>query len=109
MPLSTGIDLVYIPKIMELLSNKTALERIFLPKELMNQDPAHLAGILAAKEALFKALNKTPVWHEVCISSSRSGKPRATISRSISKDKVIDLSISHDGDYAVAIVIVGYD
>lgn len=109
MPLHIGIDLVHVPRVLQLLESPTAAGRVFLPQELVNGDPLHMAGVLAAKEAVFKALNLAPRWHEVVISSSPSGKPRAELSPSISDASiatVIDVSISHEGDYAVAVALI---
>lgn len=105
MPLRLGIDLVHIPRVQQLLSNQTALERIFTAKELKNKDPSHLAGILALKEAVFKALDRPPSWQEVEVSSSTTGRPIVSLSPSIKNASVMDASVSHEGGYAVGAVI----
>jgi len=106
MPIRLGTDIVHIPRIVALLSNPTALSRIFTPAELKDKDPAHLAGILAAKEAVFKALDSSPRWHDVEVLSSPSGKPTARISLEGKDVEGLEISISHDGDYAVAMAII---
>ena len=59
----------------------------------------HLAGIFAAKEAALKAVgtkNKTPASFELF--HEKSGKP-------FFKNRRLKVSISHDGEYAVAVVV----
>lgn len=105
MPPTIGCDIVHIPRIIALLSNPTALDRIFSKSELENRDPAHLAGIFAVKESVFKAIGAPPKWKDVEVASLKSGKPLATLSQAYQFD-IIDISISHDGDYAVAMVFL---
>ena len=106
MPLRIGIDLVHIPRIRELLSNQTALKRIYSPQELMNRDPAHLAGLLAVKESIFKAMGIAPSWKDIEVRSLPNGKPCAIPSGKCKGVEIIDVSISHDGDYAVAMALI---
>lgn len=111
MALRIGIDIVHIPRMAALTSiaKATALERMFHKVELTNKDPSHLAGILAVKESVFKALGKPPCWLDVTVESSASGKPAVSISpacKHASKASIVDVSISHDGDYAIAMVLL---
>ncbi|MEK6960022.1 MAG: holo-ACP synthase [Nanoarchaeota archaeon] len=109
MKLQIGADIVHVPRIASLLSNDTAVARTFKPDELRDKDPSHLAGIFAAKESVFKALGIAPSWLDVKITKSPDGKPSASISKQLGHAKVVDISISHDGDYAVAFVILEID
>jgi len=109
MALKIGTDMVYIPRITALLSNDSAIARTFKQSELNDRDPSHLAGIFAAKESIFKALGVPPSWLDVEISRSPDGKPSASISKSLGRAEVIDISISHDGDYAIAFAVIELD
>lgn len=106
MEIRVGTDIVHIPRVSSLLSDETALERIFTRSELKDRDPSHLAGILAAKESVFKAMDVRPCWLDIEIGSSESGRPAARLSGKLAGAAMIGLSISHDGDYAVAIALV---
>src|SRR3989338_1275362 len=77
MTIRIGTDIVHIPKLKNLMHNKTALERMFSHAELENPEPSHLAGILAAKESVFKALGIAPSWLEVNVSSMKEGNSGA--------------------------------
>jgi phosphopantetheine--protein transferase-like protein len=59
----------------------------------------HLAGLWAAKEAVTKAAAVTPAkWTDIVISYDETGRPYARI-----KTEEFAISISHHGDYAVAV------
>lgn len=104
--MKTGIDIVHIEKISEL--SELAKLRVFSPKELENSNPEHLAGIFAAKEAFFKALEMSPKWLNVEVNYKENGKPYLTLLQDYGISKM-DLSISHDNDYAVASVVLLVD
>jgi phosphopantetheine--protein transferase-like protein len=99
-----GIDLVFIPEFRRQMEAGGAhfLERAFNPSELENQNVQHLAGLWAAKEAVIKAAGEPagrPI--DVAVSYDASGRPYgATESRSF------ELSISHHGEYVVAVALV---
>jgi phosphopantetheine--protein transferase-like protein len=104
--MSIGTDIVYIPKIKKQLENISFLEKIFHPSELKNLRPEHLAGILAAKEAFFKAINQKPKWLDIEVIYEKTARPKLRLSKELEKNiKNIDVSISHDKDYAAAFVI----
>ena len=109
----TGIDLVYVPRLAALLENASFLQRAFQPSELRDMRPEHLAGVFAAKEACFKALGRAPCWLATAVDTQRGqaeaeGKPRLSLSPEIAPPGLLslDLSISHEGDYAVAVVVM---
>ncbi len=103
------------------------LDKIFTPRELAVSekiDPVRgredsqrastsngiesLAGIFAAKEAVIKALGgKAGDWHKIEIIKNKNGRPEIKLLELNVNDKIIsqDISISHDGDYAIAVVI----
>ena len=117
-----GIDLTRITRFRKFLEpGNKVLERIFSPDErqyaLQMKDPApHLAARFAAKEAFLKALGTGLrdglTWQQVCVVRDSLGCPSLQLSgraaellaaRGASK---AHLSYSHDGDYAVATVIL---
>lgn len=82
-------------------------KNIFTVEELKNQSAEHLAGIFAAKEAAIKALRLKPKsWHQIEVKKERDGSPKLILYGTVTqKIKELRLSISHDGDYALAVVI----
>ncbi len=109
MQIKTGCDLVYIPKFKNAVTRNPEnnfLARIFTPHELHhNLEINSLAGKFAAKEAVFKALGnlKPGAWHQIEIVNLSSGKPIIKLV-DMHHIKIVssDISISHDGDYALA-------
>jgi len=102
-----GTDIVHIPRIKKLIENKPLLEKIFHPSELKILKAEHLAGILAAKEAFFKAINQKPKWLDIEIIYQKTSRPKLKFSKQLGKDIVSsDISISHDKDYAVGFIIL---
>lgn len=105
-----GIDLVYLPEFEKKLKTLN-LEKIFSSFELsQNKTSESLAGIFAAKEAFFKAIGKKEDWLSVWIEKnsttiSGQGKPQL-YSTLVKNDQRAEVSISHSGDYAIAIVIL---
>ena len=99
-----GVDLVYIPEFEKQLGlgGQSYLNRAFNADELANQDSTHLAGLWAAKEAVFKASPQdTPNGAtSVAVTINPSGRPSATLDGTR-----YDVSISHHGEYAIAIAI----
>lgn len=98
-----GVDIVKISRIEKITENKSFLNKVFTEKEIEHCRTAQsFAGIYAAKEAYFKALGtglRLPLCN-VEILHDNKGKPFIA-----SLDKC-DVSISHDGEYAVAAVIL---
>lgn len=120
--LQMGCDVCHIVAIEQMLKEgPEALERMFTPQERQysasQTHPAqHLAGIFAAKEALAKAVREPSLlgkyYREVTVCHRENGTPDLKLSESLAEAfsgrgiRVADLSISHDGDYAVAVVLV---
>lgn len=114
-----GTDIVKVSRIIRLLGHeKDCNVSVFLtPDERqMKKSARSFAGILAAKEALLKALGIGFTQGlgrlvEIEIRSGESGKPKIHTSGKVRVHQEmlgigqIQLSISHDGDYAVAFVI----
>jgi holo-[acyl-carrier protein] synthase len=117
-----GVDLARIARFRTFVEDGSPiLERIFCPGEreyaLARRDPAQaLAARFAAKEAFFKALGtgmrEGLSWHQVCVQRDELGCPSLALSGRAAEmlaqrgaQKAL-LSYSHDGDYAVATVIL---
>lgn len=103
--LRMGVDLVHSPTLERRLSEPGARERVFQPTELADRRPEHLAGVLAAKEALFKALGKRLPWHAVEVTQGPGGRPQLRWAGA-PQGLQADVSISHHGEYAVAVVVL---
>lgn len=101
--------------------DSAAVDRLFNSEELeraaeRTQPAEHLAGVFAAKEALLKALRTPGVlgkYHkEVTVGHREDGaaylRPSATLAATLARlgANILDVSISHDGDYALASVLV---
>ncbi len=97
------------------------IERIFTPGEraycLRQKDPSpHLAARFAAKEAFLKALGlglrDGLSWQDMEVVRNDLGQPSLRLTRRAAElvtdrqIKSVHLSYSHDGDYAVANVIL---
>jgi len=118
-----GVDLVRISRFGALLQKRkqAVLERLFTPGELAysfaKRDPSpHLAARFAAKEAFLKALGlglrQGLSWQQVEIVTDSLGKPSLVLSGNAAEimqqrgARTCHLSYSHDGDYAMATVIL---
>jgi len=110
--IATGVDLVRIDRLAVLSTNERFLRRVFASSELDDPRPAHLAGVFAAKEAVFKALNVTPRWQSVTIARGSDGRPRVLIDapeRDGPRLRALDVSISHEGAFAVAVAVAVFE
>lgn len=101
MRIRTGCDLVPVDRITGL--SPAARRKIFLPSEMDRSDES-LAGIFAAKEACKKIFNHLD-WHDIRISHEDDGRPLADMPDGLQVVQQ-DISISHDGGLAMAIVIM---
>lgn len=93
-----GCDIVQIKRFENM--DKEALDKIFHKQELKNKTET-LAGFFAAKEACKKVFNDLH-WHDIEITRGKTGRPSLVLKKQI---KNYDISISHDGDYAMAIFV----
>lgn len=104
-----GTDLVHVPRLAEQIEllGSSFLDRVFTPGEQREcaGDVQRLACRWAAKEATIKAFGWELQDVELRdVEVVGPGRPRIMIhSRSV---QVLDLSMSHDGEYAIAIVVV---
>jgi holo-[acyl-carrier protein] synthase len=124
--LGIGVDLVHIPRIRQAIERwqERFLDRVFTPDEVAyarrRRDPAeHLAARFAAKEATLKALGTGLSmgirWREVEVRRARGERPRVALSGRLADVgaargvRVLHLSLTHDGDYAMAQVLAEGD
>lgn len=106
--MKVGVDIVQISRFEKKFkeNKKHFEEKVFLREELADSRTEHLAGIFAAKEAVVKALGmKSGQWQEIIISHQKNGKPFVSKIPAQFQDLKSDLSLSHDGDYAVAVAV----
>ncbi len=117
--LATGIDIVEVKRVknMYLRFKDRFLRRILTLEEaddLENKGKSYyqsLAARVAAKEAVYKALNSydhniTPRWKDISIYNQENGSPGVRLSSSFNFGVTIVLSISHTDNYAVANAIL---
>lgn len=121
-----GIDLVRIARIRRMMERwqDRFLERVFTPDEVAyavrRRDPAeHLAARFAAKEATLKALGTGLTmgvrWREMEVRRARGEPPRLVLSGRTAAIgaargvRVLHVSLTHDGDYAMAHVLAEGD
>jgi holo-[acyl-carrier protein] synthase len=117
-----GVDLVRISRIRRAMERwqDRFLQRVFTPGELAyalrRRDPAeHLAARFAAKEAALKALGTGLTmgvrWREMEVHRARGARPVLELSgrtRALGAARgirALHLSLTHDGDYALAQVV----
>ncbi len=109
-----GIDLIKLERMKRLLEkyNHKFLEKYLSPSEiLLVKNYKTAAGFWAAKEAASKALG-TGIgaecsFHDIMISKTSKGAPLLVLSDKVRAAFNITssaLSITHDGDYAIAVV-----
>lgn len=114
-----GVDIVEVSRFRGLMERRPrVLQRLFCPTELLTdagvrRSAASLAARFAAKEAVAKSLGAPPGmhWTDCEIAIAASGAPylivRDTVLQ-IAQDRGVSdwhLSLSHDGDYAMAYVM----
>jgi holo-[acyl-carrier protein] synthase len=110
-----GVDIVDIERLRAMLDDTPGLERrLFTEAERFycraRRDPVtHLAGTLAAKEAVIKVLRLGPLtaWaRRIEIVRDDSGVPSAHVRRGPAPvSEIVTVSISHDGGVAVAVAL----
>jgi len=96
--MKVGTDIVHIQRFENI--DDLSLKKIFHPTELRNKDPLHLAGIFAVKESCKKIFPNSN-WLDFEIKKQKNGKPVINTRYNFKGD----ISISHDQEYAIAVVI----
>jgi len=108
---SMGIDIVNVSRFKKkpLNNNLNFYKKIFSDSEInyckkFSSPYEHFAGKFAIKESVIKAvLDKIPLKH-ICVSNSKN-KPRIKINGRLNKKYDFIVSISHEKEFAVGIVI----
>ena len=121
MILGMGVDVCDVNRLRRALARTGFRRRVFRETEARYcsgraRPEVHYAARFAAKEAFFKALGTGwgggVGWRDVAVSQRRTGAPvlriegaaaRLTRSMGVSRSH---LSLSHSGDYAVAVVVL---
>ncbi len=106
MNIKCGIDLVHTREMEQIKKDDSLMAKFFHSKEIGNGTIEHLAGIVAAKEAFFKCLGILPKFLEIEILYEKTGKPHVVAPSHSTYYESIDLSITHEKDYASAIVVM---
>lgn len=124
MILGIGVDIVKISRMEKWITNTPLLERYFTEAEVKSVEGkgvgslASLAARFAAKEAFGKALGiglKGVALKEIEVINNNLGKPEIVLYGSAKKAfsttgaKHIHLSLSHEKEHAVAMVIIEGD
>lgn len=109
-----GIDLVKTRRMERLLGRfgERGLSRFLSPDEiLLVKNHRNAAGFWAAKEACAKALGcgigAECGFHDIILSKNPKGAPMIDLSERVKTAFAIEnlsVSITHDGDYAIAVV-----
>ena len=106
-----GIDIIRISRFRDkpYLSNKNFYKKIFVDSEIKyclkykNYAP-HFSGKFAVKEALIKSINEKISLREIK-TSHKISKPIVKVKGSLDKKYNFIISISHENDFAIAVVI----
>lgn len=120
MILGTGIDIIEIKRIQSVFDTEKKKMRIFTEKEIALASPANyarLSGYYAAKEAFSKALGtgiKGIAFKDIEVLKDSAGKPYINKEKVLAhvqklfkvEDFTVHLTISHDRDKAIAMVII---
>lgn len=102
MIVAVGTDLVRVERIERAMRRRRFLERILTDAERREAGDAEwVAGRWAAKEAAFKCLGGLRSWHEVEVMAGPDGRPRLD-----APGGRWHVSISHDGGFALAFVVL---
>lgn len=118
MKLSTGVDLIEIRRVEEVIQrhDRRFLERVYTPQELaeVGNNTASLAARFAAKEAVAKALctGIGPIgWQEIEIRRGPEREPILLLhgkARRLAEEKGLQhwsISLSHSASHAIAVVV----
>jgi len=116
--IAVGVDIVNLPRFARALERwgERLAHRLFTDGELARAEGVHrakeLAGDFAAKEALLKALGTGLSggirWHDVEVVRDKRGAPSYSLSgraAQVLRGKAA-LSLSHDGDYVIAVCVL---
>ncbi len=118
MEMAVGIDIIEIPRVRKVLEKhpERFLRRVYTAEEaaFCRGRVSELAARFAAKEAVMKALGtgaRGLAWREIEILPNRRGKPLVYLHGDAKKRgeaiglRGIDVSLTHDADLAIAVVV----
>lgn len=115
---SVGVDIVQVDRVAGAIERWGGrfLRRIFTPGEISYcrgraREAESFAVRFAAKEAFAKALKvgKVSIWREVEVVRSEGPRPTVVLhggARMLVGTRRVDLSLSHAGTHAVAVVLI---
>jgi len=111
-----GIDLIKTDRMKRMIERfgDRGLSKFLSEDEmLLIKNHRNAAGFWAAKEACAKALGcgigHECGFHDIVLSKTPKGAPRIALNQKVSEYfniKDISVSITHDGDYAIAVVAI---
>lgn len=111
-----GIDLIKIDRmkrLVERFGDRGLLKFLSSSEIALIKNARNAAGFWAAKEACAKALGcgigNECGFHDIVISKTPKGAPQIALTQKVSEYfnvQEISLSITHDGDYAIAVVAI---
>lgn len=111
-----GIDLIKIDRMKSLIERfgDRGLHKFLSDEEIsLIKSPRNAAGFWAAKEACAKALgcgiSRECGFHDILLSKTPKGSPQITLTPSVIEAfgiTDISVSITHDGEYAIAVVAI---
>ena len=116
--ITIGTDIIQISRMQTLISEKgnKFLNKVFTSNEINycnnNNDPSiHFSGKFAAKESVKKALLSNKLTDFISLKDieilNRDDKaPHVVLNHVLNTKVECDISISHDGDYALSFVMV---
>jgi phosphopantetheine--protein transferase-like protein len=112
MIIRTGVDVIDLKNAQNILDDPGVVSRMLSPHDIAGQSREHIAGRIALKEAVMKATDLVGIkdaWKHIHIRRSTSGRPMITIDTPVKGLASIDGSISHHGDFVVAMVTALYE
>lgn len=111
-----GIDLIKIQRMqssLERFGDKFLLRYLSPDEMTLIKNHKTAAGFWAAKEACSKALGcgigSECGFHDIILSKTLKGAPKVTLTAALLEKYAIEdmsLSITHDGEYAIAVVAI---
>ena len=124
--ISCGNDIIRISRVKDSIEQvgESFLKRVYTDEEINYCESRRMckyqsyAARFAAKEAVYKAIapktSEDVEWKNIEVKRDRNGKPYIELHgkmEELAEEKKInsmDLSLSHDGDYAMATVVMSY-
>lgn len=124
--ISCGNDIIRISRVKDSIEQvgETFLKRVYTDEEINYCESRRMckyqsyAARFAAKEAVYKAIapetSHEVEWKNIEVKRQENGKPYVELYgklKEIAEEKninSIDLSLSHDGDYAMATVVMSF-